>query len=236
MGEILLKVENLTAAYGGIKALHGISFEVEEGRIVSVLGANGAGKTTLLKCISSVMKPLNGTILFAGQPIPKKPYKIVEAGLVQAPEGRQILSGLTVYENLMIGAYLRKDKKKIEDDLEYVYHLFPRLKEREKQYGGLLSGGEQQMLAISRAMMAHPRMILLDEPSLGLSPLIVSQIFEILKSLRERGLSILLVEQNAYKALSISDSAYIMSVGKIVRQGRAEELLKDDSLTKAYLG
>ncbi len=236
MGEMLLKVENLTAAYGGIKALHGVSLEVEEGKIVSVLGANGAGKTTLLKCISSVMKPTGGSISFAGTTVAKKPYAVVKSGLVQAPEGRQILSSLTVYENLMVGAYLRKDKKGIGDDLEYVYSLFPRLKEREKQYGGLLSGGEQQMLAISRAIMAHPRMILLDEPSLGLSPLVVSQIFEILKTLKDRGLSILLVEQNAYKALSISDSAYIMSVGTIVRHGEAAELLEDDSLTQAYLG
>ena len=236
MGATLLKVENLTAAYGGIKALHGVTLEAEEGQIVSVLGANGAGKTTLLKCISSVMKPTGGTIMFGDQPIAKKPYGVVKMGLVQAPEGRQILSSLTVYENLMVGAYLRKDKKGIADDLEYVYHLFPRLKERKEQHGGLLSGGEQQMLAISRAIMAHPKMILLDEPSLGLSPLIVSQIFDILKTLKERGLSILLVEQNAYKALSVSDMAYVMSIGTIIQKGKASELLKDDSLTKAYLG
>lgn len=236
MSDTLLKVENLTATYGGIKALHGVSLEVRRGEIVSMLGANGAGKTTLLKCISQVMKPTGGNILFCGEPIPKKPYSVVKSGLVQAPEGRQILDSLTVHENLMVGAYLRTDKKKIAEDLEYVYSLFPRLKEREKQYGGLLSGGEQQMLAVSRAIMADPQMIMLDEPSLGLAPVIVTQIFEILKTLRERGISILLVEQNAYKALSVSDYAYVMSVGKVVRQGKAEDLIKDKTLTEAYLG
>ena len=236
MADILLKIDNLSAAYGGIRAVNDVSLEVEKGEIVSVLGPNGAGKTTLLKCISSVMKPKSGSISFLGRPLPQKPHNTVKAGIAHAPEGRQILSALTVYENLMVGAYLRRDSGGIREDLEYVYSLFPRLKEREKQYGGYLSGGEQQMLAISRAIMARPTMIMLDEPSLGLAPIIVMQIFEIIAKLKERGISILLVEQNAYKALSVSDKAYIMSVGSVVMQGAAQELLKNESLTEAYLG
>lgn len=236
MEQTLLKVQNLSAAYGGIKALNNVSLEIEAGKIVSVLGSNGAGKTTLLKCICAAMKPTNGTIEFQGKPLPSKPHDVVKAGLAHAPEGRQILANLTVLDNLMAGAYLRKDKAGVKRDLEHVYTLFPRLKEREHQYGGHLSGGEQQMLAISRTIMARPSLIMLDEPSLGLAPIIVSQIFDIVKELRKDGTSILLVEQNAFKALSISDSAYIMSVGSIVKQGSAQELLADKTLTQAYLG
>jgi branched-chain amino acid transport system ATP-binding protein len=234
--DVLLKVEGLSAAYGGIRALNEVSLEVRRGEIVSVLGSNGAGKTTLLKCLSAVMKPAKGKISFKEKALPAKPHNVVKAGLAHAPEGRQILANLTVLDNLMVGAYLRKDSAGVKEDLEYVYSLFPRLKERQKQYGGLLSGGEQQMLAISRAIMARPEMIMLDEPSLGLAPVIVTQIFEIIKRLRKHGAAILLVEQNAYKALSISDNAYIMSVGNIFRQGSAESFLKDNELTKAYLG
>lgn len=236
MEQSLLKVENLSAAYGGIKALNNVSIEIGKGKIVSVLGSNGAGKTTLLKCICAAMKPTSGSITFQGKPMPSKPHEVVKAGLTHAPEGRQILANLTVLENLMAGAYLRKDSAGIKNDLEYVYTLFPRLKDRQKQFGGHLSGGEQQMLAISRALMAKPSLIMLDEPSLGLAPIIVTQIFDIIKELRSNGTSILLVEQNAFKALSISDSAYVMSVGSIVKQGSSEEMLADKTLTQAYLG
>lgn len=232
----MLLVKNISAAYGGIKALHGVSISVHKNEIVSVLGANGAGKTTLLKCISSMMKLTGGTITFLGSPTPSKPYDVAKAGIAHAPEGRQILAPLTVRENLMVGAYTRTDKAAIKEDLEYVYNLFPRLKEREKQYGGHLSGGEQQMLAISRAIMGRPKLIMLDEPSLGLAPIIVDQIFEIITALKKHGSSILLVEQNAYKALKVSDRAYILSVGNVVKEGYAKDLIEDPALTQAYLG
>ncbi|MGB9976710.1 ABC transporter ATP-binding protein [Thermovenabulum sp.] len=232
----MLKVKNVNAAYGGIKALRGVSLEVNEGEVVAVLGANGAGKTTLLKIISSVMKPVSGEVLFYNKKIPSVPYQSVKIGIIHVPEGRQIFPKLTVYENLMVGAFLNNDKKRVKEDLEWVYTLFPRLKERENQYGGLLSGGEQQMLAISRGLMGHPKLLLLDEPSLGLAPIIVNQIFEILKEIRKKGTSILIVEQNAYKALSIADRGYIMSTGVIEKSGTSKELLSDENLLKAYLG
>lgn len=232
----MLKIDNISAAYGGIKALNHVSLHIEQGEIVSVLGSNGAGKTTLLKCICSAMKTLEGSIQFEGQKMPDKPYNTVKLGIVHVPEGRQIFSNLTVYENLQIGAYLLKDKGEVKRNLDLVYEMFPRLEERKNQYGGHLSGGEQQMLAIGRALMSKPKLIILDEPSLGLAPIIVTQIFEIIKKVRERGTSILLVEQNAYKALSISDRAYIMNVGKIVNEGKASDLIKDKSLVEAYLG
>ncbi|KYO65258.1 ABC transporter ATP-binding protein [Thermovenabulum gondwanense] len=232
----MLNVINVNAAYGGIKALRGVSLEVNEGEVVAVLGANGAGKTTLLKVISSVMKPISGEVLFYNKKIPSVSYQSVKMGIIHVPEGRQIFPKLTVYENLMVGAFLNKDKKKVKEDLEWVYTLFPRLKERENQYGGLLSGGEQQMLAISRGLMGHPKLLLLDEPSLGLAPIIVNQIFDILKEIRKKGTSILIVEQNAYKALSIADRGYIMSTGVIEKSGTSKELLSDENLLKAYLG
>lgn len=232
----ILKVDNLSAAYGGIQALRGVSLEVQEGEIVSVLGANGAGKSTLLKCISSVMKTTGGTVEFMGKPVSKKPYEVVEAGLVQVPEARQIFAKLTVYENLRIGSNFRKDQNGIKEDIERVYSIFPRLKEREKQYGGLLSGGEQQMLAIGRGMMARPKLMMFDEPSLGLAPVIVQQVFEVIKELNKEGLSIMLIEQNAQKALSISDHAYIMQTGKVVMHGTGKELLADENMVSAYLG
>lgn len=232
----MLNIDNISAAYGGIKALDHVSLHIEHGEIVSVLGSNGAGKTTLLKCICSAMKTLEGSIQFDGQKMPDKPYNTVKLGIVHVPEGRQIFSNLTVYENLQIGAYLLKDKAEVKRNLDLVYEIFPRLEERKNQYGGHLSGGEQQMLAIGRALMSKPKLIILDEPSLGLAPIIVTQIFEIIKKVRDKGTSILLVEQNAYKALSISDRAYIMSVGKIVNEGKASELIKDKSLVEAYLG
>lgn len=232
----MLKITDLTAGYGGIKALKGITMEVNEGEIVAVLGANGAGKSTLLKCISSVMKPTGGTIEFLGNPIPKRPYDVVESGLVHVPEGRQIFSKLTVMENLKVGCGLRKDTKGIQEDFDRVFELFPRLKEREKQYGGLLSGGEQQMLAVGRGIMARPKLMMLDEPSLGLAPIIVNQIFEIIKEINEQGTSILLVEQNAKKALKICDRAYVLNVGNVMKTGTRDELLADETLTSAYLG
>lgn len=233
---MMLKITDLTAGYGGIKALTGITMEVNEGEIVAVLGANGAGKSTLLKCISSVMKPTGGTIEFLGNPIPKRPYDVVESGLVHVPEGRQIFSKLTVMENLKVGCGLRKDTKGIQEDFDRVFELFPRLKEREKQYGGLLSGGEQQMLAVGRGIMARPKLMMLDEPSLGLAPIIVNQIFEIIKEINEQGTSILLVEQNAKKALKICDRAYVLNVGNVMKTGTRDELLADETLTSAYLG
>ncbi len=232
----ILKVDNLSAAYGGIQALRGVSLEVQEGEIVSVLGANGAGKSTLLKCISSVMKTTGGTVEFMGKPASKKPYEVVEAGLVQVPEARQIFAKLTVYENLRIGSNFRRDQSGIKEDIERVYSIFPRLKEREKQYGGLLSGGEQQMLAIGRGMMARPKLMMFDEPSLGLAPVIVQQVFEVIKELNKEGLSIMLIEQNAQKALSISDHAYIMQTGRVVMHGTGKELLADENMVSAYLG
>jgi branched-chain amino acid transport system ATP-binding protein len=233
---VILKVDNLTAAYGGIQALRGVSLQVEEGAIVSVLGANGAGKSTLLKCISSVMRTTGGTVEFMGQPVSKKPYEVVEAGLVQVPEARQIFAKLTVEENLRVGSCLRKDHDGIKKDMERVYAMFSRLKEREKQYGGLLSGGEQQMLAIARGIMAKPKLMMFDEPSLGLAPVIVQQVFEILQEINSEGMSIMLIEQNAKKALSISDYAYIMQTGVVVAEGTGKQLLEDDTMAEAYLG
>lgn len=232
----ILKVDNLTAAYGGIKALRGVSLEIEEGEVVSVLGANGAGKSTLLKCISSVMKTTGGTIEFLGKPTSRKPYELVQAGLVQVPEARQIFAKLTVEENLRVGAVHRSDAASIKADMDHVYEIFPRLKERQKQYGGLLSGGEQQMLAIGRGMMARPKLMMFDEPSLGLAPVIVSLVMDTIKKLNREGTTVMLIEQNAKKALSISDRAYIMQTGEIVRCGTAAELLADENLSAMYLG
>ena len=232
----ILKVTDLRAAYGGIHALRGVSMDVEQGEIVSVLGANGAGKSTLLKCISSVMKTVGGTIEFEGKPVSRKPYENVEAGLVQVPEARQIFAKLTVEENLRIGAGNRKDAAGVKADFERVYAMFPRLKEREKQYGGLLSGGEQQMLAIGRGIMAKPKLLMFDEPSLGLAPVIVSQVFEIIKEINREGITVMLIEQNANKALAISDHAYIMQTGEVVRYGTGAELLADENLSAMYLG
>ncbi len=232
----MLKIENLHAAYGGIKALRGVSIEVNEGEIVAVLGSNGAGKSTLLKTISGVMKQTQGSVQFDGEEMPRVPYQVVGKGIVHVPEGRQIFSNLTVYENLLVGSFLRKDKDQIEKDLIEVYELFPRLLERKDQYGGHLSGGEQQMLAVGRGLMANPKLMILDEPSLGLAPLIVNQIFEIVKEINRRGVAILIVEQNAMKALKICDRAYLMSTGVIEKSGKPEDLRDDPELMKAYLG
>ena len=232
----LLSVAHVDAYYGGIQALRDVSLRIDAGEIVSVLGANGAGKSTLLKCLSREMKTRRGDITFDGRPLPGKSYGVVEAGMVIVPEGRQVFTKLTVLENLQIGCCLRRDKEGIARDLERVYAMFPRLKERERQYGGLLSGGEQQMLAIARGLMAKPKLMLLDEPSLGLAPIVVSQIMEILREINRDGTTILLVEQNAKKALSISHRVYLMNVGRVVREGQAADLLADGALMEAYLG
>ena len=236
MRETLLKVEGISAYYGGIRALDRVSREVERGEIVAVLGANGAGKSTLLKCLSREIKVKDGSISFDGKPLAGKPYNVVESGMVIVPEGRQIFHKLSVQENLRIGCCLRRDEAGIRQDLEKVYALFPRLRERKDQYGGLLSGGEQQMLAIARGLMARPKLMLLDEPSLGLAPIVVNQIMEILREVNEGGTSILLVEQNAKKALRLCHRAYLMNVGRVVREERGEVLLQDASLMQAYLG
>ena len=232
----LLSVSHVDAYFGGIQALRDVSLRIDEGEIVSVLGANGAGKSTLLKCLSREIRTRRGDITFDGRPLPGKSYGVVKAGMVIVPEGRQIFTKLTVLENLQIGCCLRSDKDSIARDLERVYAIFPRLKERENQYGGLLSGGEQQMLAIARGLMAKPKLMMLDEPSLGLAPIVVSQIMEILREINRDGTTILLVEQNAKKALAISHRVYLMNVGCVVREGQAADFLADGALMDAYLG
>ena len=232
----LLSIEHISAAYGGIRALNDVSLRVNEGEIVAVLGANGAGKSTLLKCLSREMKITGGEITFDGKALPPRSYSVVDRGLAIVPEGRQIFTKLTVLENLQVGCCQRRDVSGIAADLERVYTLFPRLRERQRQYGGLLSGGEQQMLAIARGLMARPKLLMLDEPSLGLAPIIVQQIMEILKDINRTGTSILLVEQNAKKALSIAHRVYLMNVGHVVREGDASTFRQDEALLSAYLG
>ena len=234
----MLKIENLVVNYGAIKAIKGINVEVKKGEIVTLIGANGAGKSTILRAVSSILKPASGKIILDGKDIiGKPPHKIVELGISQAPEGRMIFSNLTVQENLDMGAYTRNDKENIKEDLELIFKLFPRLQERLKQPGGTLSGGEQQMLAISRALMSKPKLLLLDEPSLGIAPILVKQIFEKIKALKEvTGLTILLVEQNANLALSISNYAYVLETGNIILEGEAKELASNPDIRKAYLG
>lgn len=234
---MLLELKNVEAAYGNIKALKGINLSVEEGKIVTLIGANGAGKSTTMKTIMGVMKPTAGEIRFKGESlVGKKPYSIVSTGVVLVPEGRQILQNMTVRENLELGAYQRKDKEGIREDLSKVFERFPRLFERQNQFGGTLSGGEQQMLAIGRAMMAKPELMLLDEPSMGLAPLVVQQIFEVIRDINKMGTTVLLVEQNARKALQIADYAYVMETGKIVMEGLASEVAGNSDVMAAYLG
>lgn len=233
----LLTIENLEVFYGVINAIKGISFEVNEGEIIALIGANGAGKTTILNTITGLVPAKSGSIKFEGKDLLKTPaHKIVSMGIAHVPEGRRIFQQLTVFENLKLGAYTRKDKKEIADTLELVYERFPRLKERRTQIAGTLSGGEQQMLAMGRALMSHPKIILMDEPSMGLSPLYVTEIFDIIRSVNESGTTVLLVEQNAKKALSIANRAYVLETGKIVLSGDAHELMNNDSVKKAYLG
>ncbi len=233
----MLKVENLVVRYGMIEAIKGISFEVNDGEIVTLIGANGAGKTTTMHAISGLVKAASGSIFLDGVDLLKTPsHKIISLGLAQVPEGRRVFAQQTVEENLILGAYIRKDKEKIASDLEYVYELFPRLKERKAQIAGTLSGGEQQMLAMGRALMGDPKIILMDEPSMGLSPLLVSEIFEIITEINKRGVTVLLVEQNAKRALSIADHAYVLETGKITLEGTGNELANDERVQKAYLG
>ena len=237
MSEPLLKVENVAASYGSIVALKSVSLEVYEGEIVTIVGANGAGKTTLLSCISGLM-PYKGSIAFKGEKLGGKidSAGIVERGVIQVPEGRQIFSDMTVHENLLMGAYSRKKGDNIQPELDEVYELFPRLAERRDQKGGSLSGGEQQMLAVGRAIMSDPEFLMLDEPSMGLAPLVVAEIFNVIKKVHEMGITVLLVEQNAKMALKISDKAYLLNTGSIVASGTGKEFLQSDILTSAYLG
>ena len=233
----LLKVTGLKLNYGMISALKGIDLSVPEGQIVAILGANGAGKTSTLKVISGLLKPAEGKILFDGKSIGGKPaYKVAQLGIMQSPEGRFVLSGLTVEENLRVGAYQIKSKAELERNFKRVYTLFPRLKERAKQQSSTLSGGEQQMLAIGRALMGSPKLLILDEPSLGLAPLLIKDIFETLVKIKAEGTTILIVEQNALATLKIADYAYVLELGKISMHGRASDLLKDKRLVEAYLG
>lgn len=233
----MLKLNNIDAYYGYIHALKDFSIEISQGKIVTLLGANGAGKTTALKVISGLLKPQQGSILFEGADLTgTMPEKLVAKGIVQCPEGRQIFPDFTVYENLKVGTYTRRDHKSIEKDLQKVYEYFPVLKQRKEQLAGTLSGGEQQMLAIARALMAKPKLLLLDEPSLGLAPIIVQEIFEIIKAINKEGTTLLLVEQNAYQALSVADEAYILETGKIILQGNAKDLKDDKRVKAAYLG
>jgi branched-chain amino acid transport system ATP-binding protein len=233
----MLEVKDLQVFYGVIQAIKGVSFEVNEGEVVALIGANGAGKTTILHTVTGLIPPKSGSIEFEGHDLVKTPaHKIVSMGMAHVPEGRRIFQQLTVFENLKLGAYTRSDKKEIADSLEMVYSRFPRLKERRNQVAGTLSGGEQQMLAMGRALMSHPKIILMDEPSMGLSPLLVSEIFDIIKVISSSGTTVLLVEQNAKKALSIADRAYVLETGNIVLSGNASELINDDSIKKAYLG
>lgn len=233
----MLEVKDLSVSYGAIKALRGISFSVEDGAIVTLIGSNGAGKTTTLHAISNIIKKTSGSVMFSGQDITNEAAdKIVARNLIQVPEGRRIFQNLTVRENLDLGAFLRRDTDKINGDMERVFELFPRLKERIKQNAGTLSGGEQQMLAMGRALMAQPKLLLLDEPSMGLAPILVDEIFEIIKKINEDGTTILLVEQNAFKALSIADAAYVLETGTITKSGRAQDLISDDAVKAAYLG
>lgn len=232
----MLKVENLNVYYGGIHALKGVSLDINKGEIVTIIGSNGAGKSTLLNSISGFLKYKQGLITYKGEKLPISPNKVVKMGICQVPEGRLVFTNLTVADNLMLGAYLRKDSSKIKEDLGKVYELFPRLKEREKQIAGTLSGGEQQMLAMGRGLMSDPEIMLLDEPSLGLAPLLVQTVFDIITNIRKMDKTILLVEQNAYKALAIADRAYVLEQGRIKMEGSAKEIADNPAIREAYLG
>ena len=233
----MLEVRDLHVHYGVIEAIKGISFEVEQGEVIALIGANGAGKTTTLHTVTGLIRPTSGSIIFEGKDITKTPgYKIVPMGMAHVPEGRRVFANLSVLQNLKMGAYTRKDKNEIEETLKNIYKRFPRLEERQNQLAGTLSGGEQQMLALGRALMSRPKIILMDEPSMGLSPLYVSEIFRIIQEISQGGTTVLLVEQNAKKALSIADRAYVLETGKIALSGNAKELMNDDSVKRAYLG
>ena len=233
----MLEVRDLEVNYGSINAIKKISFDVNEGEVIALIGANGAGKTTTLHTITGLLKAKSGSVKFEGKELLKTPpHKIVEMGMAHVPEGRRIFQQLTVYKNLTLGAFTRKDKASIDETLQMVYGKFPRLEERKKQVAGTLSGGEQQMLAMGRALMSKPKIVLMDEPSMGLSPLFVSEVFKIIEEIRASGTTVLLVEQNAKKALEIADRAYVLETGRIVLSGDAKDLMNDDSVKKAYLG
>lgn len=233
----LLEVKNLEVSYGVIRALKSISFHVNEGEIVSLIGANGAGKTTTMQSIMGLIPIKSGSVVYDGKDITKTPgYKLIPLGMSQVPEGRRVFQELTVYENLLLGAYTKKDKAQIKADIDNICTMFPRLGERRKQVAGTLSGGEQQMLAMGRAIMSHPKLLMLDEPSMGLAPILVDQIFDIIKEFHKQGTTILLVEQNAGKALEVADHAYVLENGKIVLSGTGAELAASDEVKKAYLG
>lgn len=233
----MLEVRDLEVNYGSINAIKKISFDVNEGEVIALIGANGAGKTTTLHTITGLLKAKSGSVMFEGKELLKTPpHKIVEMGMAHVPEGRRIFQQLTVYKNLTLGAFTRKDKVAIDETLQMVYNKFPRLEERKKQVAGTLSGGEQQMLAMGRALMSKPKIVLMDEPSMGLSPLFVSEVFKIIEEIRASGTTVLLVEQNAKKALEIADRAYVLETGRIVLSGDAKDLMNDDSVKKAYLG
>mgnify|MGYP004505921769 FL=1 len=233
----MLQVKDLQVYYGVINAIKGVSFEVNEGEVIALIGANGAGKTTILHTITGLVAPKAGSVIFEGKNLVKTPaHKIVGLGMAHVPEGRRVFAHLSVYDNLMLGAFSLNSRAKIDDNLRYVYSHFPRLEERKNQIAGTLSGGEQQMLAMGRALMSNPKIILMDEPSMGLSPLLVNEIFKIIKEVSKDGATVLLVEQNAKKALSIADRAYVLETGRIVMDGKAEDLLNDPRIRAAYLG
>ena len=233
----MLEVKDLQVYYGVIQALKGISFHVNQGEVIALIGANGAGKTTTLQTLTGILSPKSGSIVFEGKDLTRTPaHKIVEMGMAHVPEGRRVFADMSVYENLLLGAYTRKDKAEIAESLASVYKRFPRLEERKGQRAGTVSGGEQQMLAMGRALMSRPRIILMDEPSMGLSPIFVNEIFDIIREVSESGTTVLLVEQNAKKALSIADRAYVLETGSITMDGKAEDLLNDEAVQKAYLG
>jgi branched-chain amino acid transport system ATP-binding protein len=232
----VLSIENLYVAYGPVQALLGVSMDVPKGKIVSIIGSNGAGKTTLLNTICGLVRPKSGSIKFEGQDLSRVTYQVVRSGIIQVPEGRKVFAGLTVKENLMAGGYAIKDGRRLHQNMEKMFGLYPILKERQEQQAGTLSGGEQQMLAICRGLMAEPKLILLDEPSLGLGPIIVNGVFQLVKEIREQGITVVLVEQNALKALALCDYAYVLENGKLTMQGLGKELLCDPAVKKAYLG
>ena len=233
----MLKVENIDVYYDKIHAIKDVSFTVKQGEVVTLIGANGAGKTTILKTISKILEPTRGVILFEGEPLSKLlPHQLVYLGMAHVPEGRRVFAQMTVKENLEMGAYIRKDKASMKSDYDQIFSYFPRLKERMNQPSGTLSGGEQQMLAIGRALMSKPKLLLLDEPSMGLAPLLVKEIFNIVQTIKKQGTTILLVEQNANQALQVADRAYVLETGKVIKSGNATELLEDDSVKRAYLG
>jgi branched-chain amino acid transport system ATP-binding protein len=233
----VLKIENLQAAYGPVEALHGISLEVPKGKIISIIGSNGAGKTTLLNTICGLIRPKSGVIRFEGRELSRLTHQVVKLGIVQVPEGRKVFAGLTITENLMAGGYARHDsQQRLRQKIEEMFNLYPILRDRQNQPAGTLSGGEQQMLAICRGLMAEPKLILLDEPSLGLGPIIVNGVFRLIRGIKEQGITVVLVEQNAKKALALCDYAYVLENGRIAMQGQGKELLSDPAVRKAYLG